>query len=90
MELVSQRLPTDEDHRRILEGLEELLVETDYRDWRYDGLRAATHTYVRANAVRLAKALRRAGRLEIVIEDWILAGSVDAAPEVRYVDEEHA
>lgn len=89
VELVDHELLTDEDARRILEGLEELLIETDYRNWRYDGLRAATHTYVRANAVRLAKALRRSGRNERVIENWISAGSTDPTPEVRYVTEDH-
>ncbi len=88
VELVDRGLLSKEDMRRILEGLEELLVETDYRNWRHGGFRAATLTYVRANAVRLAKALKRAGQQDEVIGAWILAGAADPVPEVRYVTDE--
>lgn len=89
VELVDRGLFSGEDLRRVLEGLEELLVETDYQGWRHGGFRAATLTYVRANAVRTARALGRAGREEAIISEWIRAGAADPAPEVRYVTDAH-
>lgn len=89
VELVDRGLLSDEDLRRVLEGLEELLIETDYQGWRHGGFHAATLTYVRANAVRTARALRRAGREEAIISEWVQAGASDPAPEVRYVTDAH-
>lgn len=88
VDLVERRLLANDDVGRVLEGLEELLVETSYENWRQGDFRTATLTYVRANSFRLARALKRAGHSDAVIEGWIAAGIADPDPEVRFVSDE--
>ncbi len=83
--LVSRKMFTEEDIQRVLDGLSALLEETKYGEWRQEDFRTATLTFVRANAYRLALALRHGGYSDLVIDSWIVAGSSDPVPEVRYV-----
>ncbi len=74
----------DEDVENISVGLAELLIETNYDDWRQGDFRTSTLTYVRANAFRLARRLKAAGFESEAINDWIEAGKSDPVPEVRF------
>jgi glutathione S-transferase len=89
VDLVELSLLAEEDIQNVLDGLDELLLETDYQHWRRGDIRTATLTYVRANAYRLARVLRQHGKDHPAIEAWIAAGSTDPAPEVRYVADNH-
>ncbi len=89
VDLADRTLLSSEDVRRLQEGLGELLVETDYGNWRWRDFRSATLTYVRANAVRLARALARGGNGDRVTEEWIRVAPHDPAPEVRFVTDAH-
>lgn len=82
-------LLSEEDIENILDGLSALLIETNYDDWRQGDLRTSTLTYVRANALRFARGLRKAGHTNQTIDDWIKAGENDPVPEVRFAEDEH-
>lgn len=88
VDLVERDLLSREGVQNVLDGLSELLAETDYQSWRRGDFRTATLTYVRANAYRLAQALHRKGQSDPAIEGWIAAGSTDPVPEVRYVTDQ--
>jgi len=85
VDLVERKMLDVKDLERVRDGLTELFVETDYHNWRRSDFRTATLTYVRANAFRLARALKRSGNVGAVIDDWVAAGGSDPIPEVRYV-----
>lgn len=74
---------------KLMDGLSELIIETDYKKWRVGDFRTQTLTYIRANAYRLARTLRQAGHTDSIINDWITAGSMDPVPEVRYAQDVH-
>lgn len=88
-DLLRMGLLSDEDIEGIIDGLAELLIETDYGEWRQGDFRTATLTYIRANALRLARQLRASGKMSQVVEDWIKVGEIDPVPEVRFVTDRH-
>jgi len=89
VDLLRKGLLSDEDIEAILDGLSALLIETNYEDWRQGDFRTSTLTYVRANALRLARSLRKAGHTNQTIDDWIKAGENDPVPEVRFAKDKH-
>lgn len=89
VDLVAAGLLDADDARRVVEGLGYLLTETEYEGWRLRDFRTATLTFVRANGVRLARALAKAGHEDAVIDKWIAVAASDAAPEVRFVTDDH-
>jgi len=89
VDLVTAGLLDADDVRRVVEGLGYLPTETSSESWRWRDFRTATLTYVRANGVRLARALARAGNEDAVIDRWIAVAATDAAPEVRFVSDAH-
>lgn len=89
VDLLSKGLLSKDDIESILVGMTELLVETDYREWRQGDFRTSTLTYVRANAFRLARHLKAAGHQSAAIGSWIEVGQSDPVPEVRFVRDKH-
>lgn len=89
VDLIKKKLMPKEDISRLIDGLSELIIETDYQKWRIGDFHTPTLTYTRANAYRLARTLRQSGHTDTIINDWIAAGSMDPIPEVRYAPDEH-
>lgn len=89
VDLVQARLMSEDDITRLLDGLSELIIETDYQNWREGDFWTPTLTYVRANAYRLARILHRSGNTSSIVNDWITTGSADSVPEVRYAPDKH-
>jgi len=86
--LVEQGQADGEHKRQMLDGLADLLTETDYIAWRPGDFRTATLTFIRANCYRLARALEKQSLDDPVIAEWLIAGKNDPLPEVRFADGE--
>jgi SIR2-like domain len=69
---------------RLGEALDDLLVETAYANIDPDSREAVSISLVRAECVKLARALERIGAESAVTVAWIAAAEADPLPEVRF------
>lgn len=83
--LAKRNLLSEDDLQRILDGLADLLNETDYKRLRKDDIHKTTLISVRKCAYRLAMTLAGTGRSDDIVLQWISSGESDPLPEVRYV-----
>ena len=79
------------DQHRLAYALALLRTETNYENW-LDGSRSSEVGLIRAEAVKLAAALKDAGVSESVLDEWVAGARSDPMPEVRHalsVDQEN-
>jgi hypothetical protein len=75
---------TMDDKSRISEALGDLITETAYVTVDFDSREATSVSLVRAECVRLARALKESGNSGTNIDEWLTIAETDALPEVRY------
>jgi hypothetical protein len=73
-----------EDRSRISEALGDLITETAYEKIDFDSREATSVSLVRAECVRLARALQDCGAGGTNADAWLSAAELDPLPEVRY------
>ena len=78
-------LLTAEQKLRISEALGDLIAETAYEEIDLDSQIAVSVSLIRAECVRLARALQRSGTDSPNISRWLADAAVDPLPEVRFV-----
>ncbi|WP_143540243.1 hypothetical protein [Rhizobium chutanense] len=84
--LLMAGLLNQDDQLRIIDSLEFMLIDLDYKEWNTSDPRTKTLTLLRAECVRLAMAFQKAGRQEPAIGQWLEAKKTDAFPEVRFAE----
>jgi len=82
--LVKMNRLSAEDRSRISEALGDLITETAYEKIDFDSREAVSVSLVRAECVRLARALQNCGAGGTNADAWLSAAEIDPLPEVRY------
>lgn len=82
--LIGAGLAEEGDRLRVSRVLGELLVEKKYERIDLDSREAVSVSLVRAECVRLARALEDAGSRGPDSTDWLNAAPSDPLPEVRF------
>jgi len=75
---------TTGEKEELLVVLDKLQTETEYTSWETSDPRTVNITHVRAECVRLAGRLRRAGVVHDAMAFWIDGPKEDPMPEVRF------
>jgi SIR2-like domain len=84
LELLKLNRLGESDKTLLCRRLDELFVETDYKNVMPASREAVSVSLVRANCVRLARALQTAGCNETILSAWLDVGAGDPLPEVRF------
>jgi hypothetical protein len=82
--LVEMSLLTTEHKLRINDGLGDLISATAYDGIDLDSRDAVSVSLVRAECVRLARALQESGIDETNLSKWLADAAIDPLPEVRF------
>lgn len=81
-------LNSKDEQERLISGLEFLLTETAYANWKADDPRTPSLGLLRRECVRLAVRLIEAGRDDETLQAWLTVAANDPAPEVRFAVDE--
>ena len=76
------------DKQNLVLALDRLRTETAYSSWETTDTRTINITHVRAQCVKLAEMLRKAGISHEALTFWIDRAKDDPVPEVRYALDE--
>ncbi len=68
----------------LCQRLDELFIETAYDSVEPNSRGSVSVSLIRANCVRLCRALREAGSREPILSEWMDAAGSDPLPEVRF------
>lgn len=83
-ELLVANLLAEGEQERIVEALDFLKIELDYKFWNAADPRTKVLSLTRRSCVQLASVFRARGSNERSILDWVEIGSLDPFPEVRF------
>jgi hypothetical protein len=83
-QLVVAGILSEDDRSRVAPLLGELLIEQKYERIDPDSREAVSVSLVRAECVRLAHALEKAGTSSPDITAWLMIVPIDPLPEVRF------
>jgi len=83
-QLVAADVLSEDDRSRVALVLGELFIELQYERIDPDSREAVAVSLVRAECVRLAHALKKAGTSSPHVMAWLIAAPTDALPEVRF------
>jgi hypothetical protein len=82
--LVELNCCTAEHRLRLNQSLGDLITETAYEGIDPDSRDAVSASLLRAECVRLARALQNSGLNEVNVQKWLANAAIDPLPEVRY------